>query len=179
MQSRSCRRLQRAIARGRVRSAGLVTAAVAAALLAGPAPVGAQWTVYDPANYAENVLHYVNQMSQIRYQLQQLQYQLQALSKLRVAAWRDVQSPLREIQSLMGGARTLGYAAPGVAGTFQGYFRLRSRSSTGRPSNARGRRPRRGVRRRGTRHIATTEGGGPRDSRGRADEDLELAGTGP
>ena len=85
-------------------------------------PVSAQITVYDPANYAENVLHYMSQLAQIKNQVQQLKYQLQALSKLRSAPWRDVDQPLRVIDGVMGGVRSLGYAASGVETTFQGYF---------------------------------------------------------
>src|SRR6185437_2127960 len=75
-----------------------------AGLLVAVAPdARAQWTVYDPANYAENALQYVHQLTQIKYQLQQIQYQLQALSKLQNAPWRDVRSPLAGIASVMGG----------------------------------------------------------------------------
>jgi type IV secretion system protein TrbJ len=86
------------------------------------APASAQVTVYDPANYAENVLHYVSQLTQIKNQVQQLKYQLRALSKLPSAPWRDVERPLRVIEGTMGRARSLGYAASGVGATFQGYF---------------------------------------------------------
>ena len=86
------------------------------------ARASAQWTVYDPANYAENVMHYTNQMTQIRYQVQQLKYQLQALSKLSGAPWRDVEQSLQGIEGVMGTARSLGYASSGLGATFQGYF---------------------------------------------------------
>ena len=88
-----------------------------------PVRAGAQWTVYDPANYAENVLQYVHQLMQIRYQVQQMTYQLQALRKLPGAPWRDVRDPLRGIDALMsGGPQTLGYGSPGVGAAFRGYF---------------------------------------------------------
>lgn len=90
--------------------------------LLGPTRASAQWTVYDPANYAENVMHYTNQMTQIRYQLQQLKYQLQALGKLPAAPWRSVEQSLSGIEGVMGTARSLGYASSGVGATFQGYF---------------------------------------------------------
>jgi P-type conjugative transfer protein TrbJ len=87
-----------------------------------PVPACAQWTVYDPANYAENALQYAHQLMQIKYQLQQIQYQLQALAKLRGAPWRNVGRPLETIASVMGQPRSLGYAAPNVASTFQALF---------------------------------------------------------
>jgi len=95
--------------------------ATALALLA-TRPAVAQWTVYDPANYAENALQYAHQLMQIQYQLQQLQYQLQALSKLAQAPWRDVTGSLTGMATVMGGARTLGFAAPDVVVTFDGLF---------------------------------------------------------
>jgi type IV secretion system protein TrbJ len=85
-------------------------------------PAQAQWTVYDPANYIENALQYAHQLIQIKYQLQQIQYQLQALSKLAGAPWRDVNAPLADIASVMGGPQSLGYAAPNVTTTFQTLF---------------------------------------------------------
>ena len=92
-----------------------VAAAIASAGALSPGLLSAQWTVYDPINYAENVLHYTHQLLQIKYQLQ-------ALAKLQLAPWRDVRGPLGEIESLMGQPAALGYAAPGVATTFDGLF---------------------------------------------------------
>jgi type IV secretion system protein TrbJ len=92
-----------------------VAFAVAAAGALSPAHLSAQWTVYDPVNYAENVLHYTHQLLQI-------QYQLQALAKLRLAPWRDVRGSLGQMASLMGQPGALGYAAPGVATTFDNVF---------------------------------------------------------
>lgn len=93
-------------------------------LAAGIAPrlALAQIAVYDPANYAENVLHYVNQLTQIKYQIDQVKYQLQALTKLPSAPWRNVGQSLQTIGGVMGSAHSLGYAASGVGTTFHGYF---------------------------------------------------------
>jgi P-type conjugative transfer protein TrbJ len=91
-------------------------------LVCGGRPAAAQWTVYDPINYAENVLHYTHQLLQIQYQLQQLGYQVQALAKLPAAPFRDVRAPLSGIAALMGAPRSLGYAAPDVAATFHTLF---------------------------------------------------------
>lgn len=91
-------------------------AAVAGAfLMALTSSARAQWTVYDPVNYAENVLHYV-------HQLMQIQYQLQALAKLPTTAWRDVTSPLTTATEIMATARSLGYAARNVPTTFAQTF---------------------------------------------------------
>jgi P-type conjugative transfer protein TrbJ len=88
---------------------------IAAASVATPTVLSAQWTVYDPVNYVENVLHYTHQLMQIRYQLQ-------ALAKLQLAPWRDVRNPLTEIGVIMGQPGALGYAAPAVGATFDGLF---------------------------------------------------------
>ena len=111
---------------------------VAAVTMSAPRAAEAQWTVYDPANYAENVLHYTNQLTQIRYQLAQLQYQLQALRKLPSSAWRDIRQSLLGIQGTMGSPQSLGYAAPAVGTTFQGYFPV-SRPVTDWPAEEQGR----------------------------------------
>jgi conjugal transfer/entry exclusion protein len=96
-----------------------VAVALAAASALSPAALSAQFAVYDPVNYAENVLHYT-------HQLMQIQYQLQALAKLQFAPWRDVSGPLGQIGLLMGQPAgqpaALGYAAPSVATTFDGLF---------------------------------------------------------
>lgn len=82
----------------------------------------AQIAVYDPANYAENVLHYVNQMTQIKNQLDQVKYQLRALAKLPAPPWRNVGQSLANIGGMMGAPHSLGYAASGVGTTFHSYF---------------------------------------------------------
>lgn len=82
----------------------------------------AQIAVYDPANYAENVLHYANQLTQIKNQLDQVKYQLRALAKLPSAPWRNVNRSLENIGGMMGATHSLGYAASGVGATFRSYF---------------------------------------------------------
>ncbi len=84
--------------------------------------VSAQIAVYDPANYAENVLHYINQLTQIKNQLDQVKYQLRALAKLPSAPWRNVGQSLDNIGGMMGAPHSLGYAASGVGTTFHGLF---------------------------------------------------------
>lgn len=103
----TCLRLSRSCARQIMVGACLALAAAT--------PAEAQWTVYDPANYAENVLHYV-------HQLMQIQYQLQALEKLPQTAWRNVTSPLTAATQVMATARSLGYAARNVPATFEQTF---------------------------------------------------------
>jgi P-type conjugative transfer protein TrbJ len=95
--------------------AGLASGAI-------PQPASAQLAVYDPANYAENVLHYINQLTQIKNQLDQVKYQLRALTKLPSAPWRNVGQSLDNIGAMMGAPHSLGYAASGVGTTFHSYY---------------------------------------------------------
>jgi P-type conjugative transfer protein TrbJ len=99
---------------------GIAMAGLAAGAIAPQA--SAQIAVYDPANYAENVLHYVNQLTQIKNQLDQVKYQLRALAKLPSAPWRNVGQSLENIGGMMGAPHSLGYAASGVGTTFRRYF---------------------------------------------------------
>jgi P-type conjugative transfer protein TrbJ len=87
-----------------------------------PIEARAQIAVYDPANYGENVLHYVNQLTQIKYQIDQVKYQLQALTKLSSAPWRNVRGSLQAIGGVMGTEHSLGYAASDVGSTFHSVF---------------------------------------------------------
>lgn len=101
-----------------------------------PRSASAQLAVYDPANYTENVLHYISQLTQIKYQLEQIKYQVQALSKLSSTPWRNVGQSLQNIEAVMGTAHSLGYAASGVGTTFQSYFPV-TRPVTDWPSEQR------------------------------------------
>lgn len=95
---------------------------MAVAAWTSPLEARAQIAVYDPANYGENVLHYVNQLTQIKYQIDQVKYQLQALTKLPSAPWRNARGALQAINGVMSTEHSLGYAASGVGSTFHNYF---------------------------------------------------------
>jgi len=57
-----------------------LSTALAALVLAAPAPAGAQRIVYDPTNYAQNLLSATRALEQIRNQIRQIE---QATAMLR------------------------------------------------------------------------------------------------
>ncbi len=65
-----------------------VRVAVLAIML--PASARAQFTVFDPTNYAESVAHYLKALEQIRLAESQIANQVQALKKLGSPVWRQI-----------------------------------------------------------------------------------------
>lgn len=83
-----------------------------------PIRARAQWTVYDPTNFAENVLHYTHQLTQIRYQVQQLNAQLQAMRKLASPPWRNIQATEAALDGAMREQNALTYVLRGSGQQF-------------------------------------------------------------
>lgn len=86
----------------------MVSAALAAVLVAAPAPAGAQRVVYDPTNYAQNLLSATRALEQIRNQIRQIE---QAAAMLRT-------NPLQlspELTQSIDEARSLFQTAQGIA----------------------------------------------------------------
>ena len=65
-------------------------------------PAQAQWTVFDPQNYAQNLLSAARALQQINHQIQALQNQAQMLQNMAT----DL-SPLREVSQLTGMVNSL------------------------------------------------------------------------
>lgn len=89
-----------------------------ALLVAGGMPVvaRAQWTVFDPTNYAENVLHYLRALDQVRLAGTQITNQVTALKKLANPSFRDLTRTWAGVDGAMrAGGVTYGNA--GAAGT--------------------------------------------------------------
>ncbi|MBX3428194.1 MAG: hypothetical protein KF779_01280 [Hyphomonadaceae bacterium] len=85
-----------------------LSTALAALVLAAPAPAGAQRIVYDPTNYAQNLLSATRALEQIRNQIRQIE---QATAMLR-------QNPLQlspELSQSIQEARALFQTAQGIA----------------------------------------------------------------
>jgi P-type conjugative transfer protein TrbJ len=87
-----------------------------------PVSASAQWTVYDPANYVENVLHYTHQLVQIRYQVQQLNAQLQAMRKLASPPWRDIRVTESALNTAMQQGNALTYVLRNAGQQFGNTF---------------------------------------------------------
>lgn len=69
-----------------------------------------QFTVFDPTNYAEAVLHYARAVDQLRAAQAQISNQIQALKKLRDPQWRNLASTVAQLNAAMGGRSGVGYA---------------------------------------------------------------------
>jgi type IV secretion system protein TrbJ len=89
-----------------LRLSGVVVGAALAGAV--PAVACAQWTVFDPTNYAENVLHYLRAVDQVANQVT-------ALKKLQSPSYRDLTGTWGGLDGAMQGG--VGYGSPGAAGT--------------------------------------------------------------
>src|SRR5439155_745017 len=65
--------------------------------------------VFDPSNFARNILHYARRLEQMNLQRQQLQQQLVAMRKLRNPNWRQISSVLTQMDALMQQGQSLSY----------------------------------------------------------------------
>lgn len=78
--------------------------------------------VYDPRNFAQNVLLYKRAYDQLMAARQQLQAQVTALQKLGNPNWRDIARTLSQTETLMRQANTLGYGVANLGSDFQRLF---------------------------------------------------------
>ena len=75
--------------------------------------------VFDPTNFARNVLHYERRIEQIGMQQQQLEQQLLAMRKLQNPNWRGIQAVLGEMEGLMEQGQALAFTLQAIAAEFQ------------------------------------------------------------
>jgi type IV secretion system protein TrbJ len=107
-----------------------VAVATLAALvcLVTPTPARAQFgllgsgIVFDPSNFARNVLHYARRLEQMNLQRQQLQQQLTAMRKLRAPNWRQINATLTQMDALMQQGQALAYSLRAIDAEFQRTF---------------------------------------------------------
>jgi P-type conjugative transfer protein TrbJ len=78
--------------------------------------------VFDPGNFARNVLHYVRRLEQINLQRQQLQQQVAAMRKLKNPNWREITGTLTQMDALMQQGQALGYSLRAIDREFQRTF---------------------------------------------------------
>jgi len=100
---------------GTIRHAGFAVAACIALALA-PGPVRGQMVVYDPSNYAQNVLQAARALQQINNQITSLQNQTQMLlnqaknlATLPYSSLQTIQQSLARTQQLLNQAQRLAY----------------------------------------------------------------------
>ena len=102
--------------------------AVALGLGLTPSPARAQFgllgsgIVFDPSNFARNVLHYARRLEQMNLQRQQLQAQVAAMRKLRAPNWRQIDATLTQMDALMQQGQALGYSLRAIDAEFQRTF---------------------------------------------------------
>ena len=117
--------LSHPLARTRLLAASL---AVAFGLSVTPSPARAQFgllgsgIVFDPSNFARNVLHYARRLEQMNLQRQQLQQQLTAMRKLRAPNWRQIDATLTQMDALMQQGQSLAYGLRAIDAEFQRTF---------------------------------------------------------
>jgi P-type conjugative transfer protein TrbJ len=93
-----------------------------------PTPAKAQFSlfgsgiVFDPSNFARNVLHYSRRIEQMNLQRQQLQQQIVAMRKLRNPNWRQINAALSQVDALMQQGQALAYSLRAIDAEFQRTF---------------------------------------------------------
>lgn len=97
------------------RRLALAISIVAVSLLAA-APSGAQWIVFDPNNYVQNVLTAARELQQINNQITSLQNEAQMLmnqaknlASLPYSSLQQLQSSIQRTQQLLSQAQRIGY----------------------------------------------------------------------
>lgn len=78
--------------------------------------------VFDPSNFARNVLHYARRLEQMQLQAEQLRQQVTALRKLATPQWRQIDGTLAQTDALTQRGQALAYAVPAIDREFQRTF---------------------------------------------------------
>ena len=109
----------------RLRRAALISAAVIT-LVISPAPASGQVLVYDPSNYAQNVLQAARALQQINNQITSLQNQTQMLlnqaknlASLPYSSLQAIEQSIARTQQLLSQAQRLGYDISQIDQAFQ------------------------------------------------------------
>lgn len=78
--------------------------------------------VFDPTNFARNVLHYERRLEQMALQQRQLEQQLLAMRKLQNPNWRGIQAVLAEMEGLMEQSQALAFTLRTIEAEFDATF---------------------------------------------------------
>ncbi|MCJ8508812.1 P-type conjugative transfer protein TrbJ [Rhizobium lemnae] len=113
---------------GRTRAV-MIAAALAIPLSASPlltTPASAQWIVYDPTNYAQNLLSATRALQQINNQITSLQNEAQMLinqarnlASLPYSSLQQLQQSVSRTQQLLGQAQNIAYNVQAIDQAFQ------------------------------------------------------------
>ncbi|KQT61209.1 MULTISPECIES: P-type conjugative transfer protein TrbJ [unclassified Aureimonas] len=111
------------------RARRLALALLAAPIVIAPmlaTPAAAQWTVFDPSNYAQNVLQAARSLQQITNQITSLQNQAQSLvnqarnlASLPHSSLGELQASVRRTQQLLSQARNVAYEVGEIDRVFE------------------------------------------------------------
>lgn len=109
---------------------GLATALVTGTLTAGPAHAQFGGIVYDPSNYAQNVMTAARSLQQINNQIQQLQNQATSLinearnlTSLPISTIQTLQSQVDQTRQLLNQAQRIAYDVTDVQQVFNGRYK--------------------------------------------------------
>lgn len=121
----------------------MIRSMLRAALLAAPllvcslAPAAAQYVVYDPSNYAQNVLQAARALQQVTNQITSLQNEAQMLinqarnlASLPYSSLSALQQSAQRTQQLLGQAQKIAYDVTAIDRAFQGQYGSVSLSSS-------------------------------------------------
>jgi P-type conjugative transfer protein TrbJ len=109
-----------------------VIAATAITPIVAPAPAYAQFggIVYDPTNYAQNVLTAARSLQQINNQIQQIQQQATSLinearnlASLPLSTVHTLQQQIQQTQQLLGQAQRIAYDVQDIQQAFDGRYK--------------------------------------------------------
>jgi P-type conjugative transfer protein TrbJ len=128
------------IRRFRSRPILMAVAMLAAPIVLSPmlaSPVRAQWVVYDPTNYVQNVLTAARTLEQINNQIQSLQNeatmlinQARNLASLPYSALQQLQQNVQRTQQLLGQAQNIAFDVQRIDQAFQQQYGKVSLSAT-------------------------------------------------
>jgi len=127
--------------RSRSRSARFAAALIAAPLALAPVifapPAAAAWIVYDPTNYAQNILQAARALEQINHQITSLQNEAQMLinqarnlASLPYSALQQLQQNVQRTQQLLSQAQSIAFDVGQIDQAFQQKYGNISLSST-------------------------------------------------
>lgn len=107
----------------------LAALALAGGMMVAPAPASAQLSVFDPSNYAQNVLTAARALTQINQQIQSLQNQAQMLtnmsrnlSRIDFPQLQQLQQRLEQINGLMSQAQGIDFRVDRLDGQLRQLF---------------------------------------------------------
>jgi P-type conjugative transfer protein TrbJ len=118
-------------------AAALIVAPVAAVPLLLPQPAAAAWIVYDPSNYAQNLLTAARTLEQINNQITSLQNEAQMLinqarnlASLPYSALQQLQQNVQRTRQLLGQAQNIAFNVGQIDQAFQTKYGNVSLSAT-------------------------------------------------